>query len=344
MDFLDYSNLIPSINVLRNVPSFAVHRKHAQVKSLEPYSVNEVIVPTPYALFCGDDHTASVMRYWLTPELFDLHCLPYVGRAEVMDHLAGGPLPSEKTFKAITTANVFDKRNTTIALLFEAWGYADSLYYREWQYPQLKDIGRARVIEGGITLVGTATTIFYSRLNSNIYKNIFPHNVIDITYIHDKIDMVLTSANQVQQEAHGFKVNDVVFLDDDGVYRLSQADKPETAKVSGMVTKVNTAHIFTLLSIGRIKWQREPFVDTTILYLSDTEPGKLVHHTAIKSKILVPVAIYLNSNIILNIQQGSIGLDPYPYKKQLEVENFERYTIYEINEIIQAVDWGVSDA
>lgn len=189
---------------------------------------------------------------------------------------------------------------------------------------------------------GPFFTLEFSRLNSNIYKNIFAENVIDMTLILARLEDALTSPNQVLQEDHGVSVRDVVFLGDDGLYHKSKADCLETAHVSGIVTQVSSKNVFTVMDVGRIPWEHQPFIDTTTLYLSDTVAGELCHYENLRGTIIVPVGIYISDTIVINIQQGSTGAQLYPYEKQEENNNFDHYTLAEINSIINAVDWGVA--
>lgn len=174
-----------------------------------------------------------------------------------------------------------------------------------------------------------------NRLNTNIYKNIFPEAVIDMESINDIIDNTLTSTNDINQENHGLELYDIVYLDSDGKYKKALAEESTRASVEGMVTKISSSNVFTLMNTGQTKYHHLDYSDTSVLYLSDKNPGKLVHYTDITNTIYIPVAIYTNDSVIINIQQGSIGSELAPYI--IEQESFETYTTEELNELITQI-------
>ena len=56
----------------------------------------------------------------------------------------------------------------------------------------------------------------------------------------------------------------------------------------------------------------------------------------------MPVAIYADDKIIVNIQQGSIGDELAPYV--LESSNFEQYEQQDLDDIIAQIKGGVLSA
>lgn len=183
------------------------------------------------------------------------------------------------------------------------------------------------------------TELLFVRLNSNIYKNIFPDTVIDIEYISDLIDRTPTSAEDIVQENHGFELYDIVYLDSNGRYQKALAEDSARASVKGVVSRISSPNVFTLMDTGRIEYMSLDHDDTSILYLSDKLPGKLVHYLDIDNTVYIPVAIYTDNSIIVNIQKGSIGdvLTPYSDHEQL----FESYTEHELNDIVNQIVNGV---
>lgn len=171
------------------------------------------------------------------------------------------------------------------------------------------------------------------RLNSNIYKNIFGFDVMDYTMIASKLQNQITSLNEIKQENHGFSAGDVLYKDSNGNYgkALANADR---SNVVGIVTKVASSDIFTLMSTGVMEYEYLPYKDTTILYLSDRLEGKLAHYLDIYNKVYVPVAIYINKKIILNIQSGISGVYLQPYSDEAR---FEPYSKEDIDDIIETV-------
>lgn len=184
-----------------------------------------------------------------------------------------------------------------------------------------------------------AATLEFSRLNSNIYKNIFPEVVNDMEYINDMINNIPTTVQDVIQENHGLQLYDAVYLDDDGKYQKALAEDSEKATVVGMVTKVSSHNVFTLMTTGRFEYINMTHDDTSVLYLSDKEPGKLVHYLEITNMVYIPVAIYTGDSIIINIQQGSIGDTLIPYDEE-EID-FETYSIDELDDVVNQIVSGV---
>ena len=185
-------------------------------------------------------------------------------------------------------------------------------------------------------------TLEFLRLNSNIYKNIFPEVVTDMEYINKIIDDIPTSTASIHQDNHNLQIGDVVYLDDDKLYKKALAENTNKSNVVGVVSKVNSSNVFTLMNTGKIDYQHLDYTDTSILYLSDKIPGKLVHYSNISNTIYVPVAIYADNKIIVNIQQGSIGDTLAPYEQ--EITNFETYDIQDLDDIINQTIGGVLNA
>ena len=185
-------------------------------------------------------------------------------------------------------------------------------------------------------------TLEFLRLNSNIYKNIFPEVVTDMEYINKIIDNIPTSTASIHQDNHNLQRGDVVYLDDDKLYKKALAENTNKSNVVGVVSKVNSSNVFTLMNTGKIDYQHLDYTDTSILYLSDKIPGKLVHYSNISNTIYVPVAIYADNKIIVNIQQGSVGDILAPYEQ--EITNFETYDIQDLDDIINQTIGGVLNA
>lgn len=181
-----------------------------------------------------------------------------------------------------------------------------------------------------------------NRLNTNIYKNIFPEEPFDMSYIADTMDNTITTTNDIKQESHNLSIYDVVYLDTDGKYKKAIAENSKRGFPVGVVSGIPSPHVFTLITTGLVQYDRVyTYDDTSILYLSDKEPGKLVHYEEIDNTIYIPIAVYTNQGIIVNILQGSIGNKMLPYEQT--VQTFEPYSLYEINQLIVQVKEGVID-
>ena len=183
------------------------------------------------------------------------------------------------------------------------------------------------------------STLEFLRLNSNIYKNIFPEEIFNMDYLNKSMANTIISTEDIKQDNHNLSINDFVYLDDDGLYKKALAEESTRANVKGIVTKIAGPNVFTLMDSGKIEFDHLDYNDTSVLYLSDKIPGKAVHYTEITNTIYIPVAIYIENNIIINLQQGSIGdvLAPYEEEKQ----SFEIYTEQDLNDIINQLVNGV---
>ena len=183
-------------------------------------------------------------------------------------------------------------------------------------------------------------TLEFLRLNSNIYKNIFPEEVFNMDYLNKSFANVIASTNDIRQENHGLSVNDFVYFDNsDNRYKKALAEDSTRANVVGLVSNVAGPNVFTLMKSGKVTFDTLDYNDTTILYLSDKTPGKAVHYSEISNTVYIPIAIYIENNIIVSLQQGSIGDVLVPYEK--EEQYFENYTEQDLNDIITQVTNGV---
>ena len=184
-----------------------------------------------------------------------------------------------------------------------------------------------------------------NRLNTNIYKNIFPEEVFNIELINKASNELPKTTNDVIQRNHELSMGNVVYLDSNGIYKKALAEDSEKAFPVGVVSDISNSNIFTLIKTGRMSSPiKYDYDDTSILYLSDTIPGELVHYQEIKNNIYIPVAVYTNQGIIVNIQQGSIGDKMMEYDTIQYDSIFESYTEDEINEAIMQIKDGILNA
>lgn len=180
----------------------------------------------------------------------------------------------------------------------------------------------------------------FDRLNSNIYKNIFPEEVIDLEYIEQLKSKTRHFISEVIQEDHGLSVNDVVSIRNNKYVPAIANDIYKFEAIQGIVSSVRNKDIFTLVSRGRLPYQNVSFNDTTVLYLSDKNPGKVCHYKEIDNMTYIPIAIYTDGSIIINIMDGTTGAPLAPYdKNQEETQKFESYTQADLDDII-GILWG----
>lgn len=180
------------------------------------------------------------------------------------------------------------------------------------------------------------------RLNSNIFKNIFAEPVYDLGRIEELEKNCIRSNKEVKQLNHGFHIGDVLSLRD-GHYALAVADDVHrTERICGIVTFVRSESIFTLMDSGRLPYEHLDFKDTTILYLSDKNPGKMCHYKEIDNMTYIPIAIYTEDSIIINILDGASGTFLHPYDERIDddTQNYENYTQAELDSAIATI-WSI---
>lgn len=175
--------------------------------------------------------------------------------------------------------------------------------------------------------------VINNRVNSNIYKNIFPADTINIDYI-DSVKQD-TSRNIIQQNGHGLSQGKFVFMDNDGLYKLSCADRTDRAGVDGIVSEVIDDNTFVLQKSGKYPWYDMGWEETTVVYLSDTEPGGIKHYASIQTRIFTPVGLFVGDSIIICPQQSSQGINIREYDNESWV--FESYTGQELLDTIKEV-------
>ena len=178
------------------------------------------------------------------------------------------------------------------------------------------------------------------RKNSNIYKNEYPYIPSDITYIMDAMSQSQEYEDDIVQSNHGLAVGDVVYYHD-GLYRKALAEISERANAYAIVYRVNTKDSFAIQRAGmsdiQLPWDK---TDSVIMYLSDTEPGKLVHYSVIQNKIYVPCAVWTDQGIIINMATGTIGNEYKPYGEIAGLE-VDPYSQSELDETVGLVLGGV---
>lgn len=180
------------------------------------------------------------------------------------------------------------------------------------------------------------------RLNSNIYKNIFPEEVLDINFIETLKANTIHSSQEIKQKNHEFSVGDVLMKVNNQYVRAVANDSLKTNRICGIVSAIRSTDIFTLIDSGQIPYPHQFFNDTTVLYLSDKVPGQLCHYKDIDNMTYIPIAIYTDNSIIINILEGTNGAPLAPYDTlPEEAQKFERYSIADLNDIINSA-WRIS--
>lgn len=195
----------------------------------------------------------------------------------------------------------------------------------------------ADVLSGKNTDLGTVSTLYFLRVNSNIYKNIFSHILLELYYLQEDITSVTKKENEIFQYNHNLELYDLVYLNSNGLYKKGLANE-EQYNVIGIVSKVINQNEFILLTFGQIETNYDFNSDSGILYLSDTEPGKFCTYEELTTNFYTPIGFYTGNTITINILDSSVGdvLKKY-HDKIYEQETFTYLTESEKQDIIQEV-------
>ena len=166
------------------------------------------------------------------------------------------------------------------------------------------------------------------RVNTNIYKNIFPENIFDMQ--NSNYFDYIPKTKIILQHNHGFNLYDI------NIYKLSKADNVQTSFVDGIVTKIIDNNLFEVTTSGLVNYIYDASnKNTSTLYLSDTEAGKMTDIDKITGDIYVPVGYNINNKFIFKTKDGSIGIKPVEYTNN--TNNPVAFTNQEIQDIIQEV-------
>ena len=151
-----------------------------------------------------------------------------------------------------------------------------------------------------------ASTLDFERRNSNIYKNIFDHFLLELYDLQPFLDGIYKQEATVFQYDHGFQVYDLLRLNQSGLYEKGIAIESKY-DVIGMVTKILNNHEFILTTYGSIETNIRFNSDSGILYLSDTQEGKFCTYEELIFNFYTPIGFYTGNTITLSILDSSVG-------------------------------------
>ena len=177
------------------------------------------------------------------------------------------------------------------------------------------------------------------RKNSNVYRNKYPVDDVYGNYIYHGYRRNLENDGDIVQVNHGFKVGDVIYHDEtDNLYKLALADGSEKSIVVGIVHNVNMYDVFGYQMEGPtdIKYEWDE-TRSSIMFLSDTIPGKLVPYEDIENGIYIPVGLWTKYGIIMDIGQPTDGIYYEPYQHGDLGPDGDDYTDEEIEETIEII-------
>lgn len=181
------------------------------------------------------------------------------------------------------------------------------------------------------------------RKNSNIYRNMYDLDKVIADNLIANYNHNIVYDGDIIQANHGFSVGDAVYRNPvDGKFRKAIADGTNKSVVYGIVTNVNSENSFGLQTEGKTQIKTEWSNDrSSVMYLSDVDPGKLVQYNEISGNIHIPVAVWTNEGIIVCVTVGSAGADMKPYVDKLDGPVGTPYSIEELDSIINEVLGGI---
>lgn len=165
--------------------------------------------------------------------------------------------------------------------------------------------------------------IIKSRLNSNIYKNIFDTLIMNMKVINitDRILSGFRKTYDIFEYQHGLSKYDIVYADSTGYYRKALAVNDSYMAI-GIVIDVVNDNEFTLMTYGKIdNTFNIPHSESSILYLSDTEEGKFTTYENITNKFYTPIGYLCGNYIIINMLDSTNNDIMTPYDNSNAIYN-----------------------
>lgn len=151
-----------------------------------------------------------------------------------------------------------------------------------------------------------ASTLDFERRNSNIYKNIFDHFLLELYDLQPFLDGIYKKETTIFQYKHGFELHDLLRINDNGLYEKGLAIESKY-NVVGIVKEIINENEFVLISYGPIETNLNFTSDSGVLYLSDTQEGKFCTYEELASNFYTPIGFYTGNTITLNILDSSVG-------------------------------------
>ena len=178
------------------------------------------------------------------------------------------------------------------------------------------------------------------RFNSNIYKDMFEKEIFELyDRLNNKylLDLLTQKNNTVFQINHNLNLYDLVYLNENGVYKKGLATE-EKYQVLGIVSEIINENEFVLTLYGPIDYDYNFESDSGILYLSDSIEGAFCSYEDITTAFYTPIGYYKNNQIVINILDSSIGRELKLYQDELFKNiTFNYITENDINDIVSEV-------
>lgn len=178
------------------------------------------------------------------------------------------------------------------------------------------------------------------RFNSNIYKDMFEKEIFELyDRLNNKylLDLLTQKNNTVFQMNHNLDLYDLVYLNENGVYKKGLATE-EKYQVLGIVSEIINENEFVLTLYGPIDYDYNFESDSGILYLSDSVEGAFCSYEDITTAFYTPIGYYKNNQIVINILDSSMGRELKLYQDELFKDiTFNYITENDINDIVTEV-------
>lgn len=183
-----------------------------------------------------------------------------------------------------------------------------------------------------------ASTLYFERRNSNIYKNIFDHFLLELYDLQPFLDGIYKKETTIFQYKHGFELHDLLRINDNGLYEKGLAIESKY-NVVGIVKEIVNENEFVLISYGPIETNLNFTSDSGVLYLSDTQEGKFCTFEELETNFYTPIGFYTGNTITLNILDSSVGdtLKKYHNTIYEHEQDLPHITVSDKQDIIQGV-------
>lgn len=182
------------------------------------------------------------------------------------------------------------------------------------------------------------STLYFERRNSNIYKNIFNHFLLELYDLQPFLNGIYKKETTIFQYKHGFELYDLLRINDNGLYEKGLAIESKY-NVVGIIGEIINENEFVLISYGPIETNLNFASDSGVLYLSDTQEGKFCTFEELETNFYTPIGFYTGNTITLNILDSSVGdtLKKYNDTVYEHEQDLPHITVSDKQDIIQGV-------
>ena len=207
----------------------------------------------------------------------------------------------------------------------------EKVYTYEWNFSVTNTI--SYIVE-----FGPFKSNFEHRKNSDIYRNIFEHILLDLYYIQEKLSNApLKQSNNILQLNHELNLYDLVYMNNNGLYKKALANE-EQYNVVGFVSEIINQNEFVLITSGICNVNYTHTSNSGIIYLSNKNPGKFCFYEDIDNNFYTPVGfISKNNQIIISILDSSVGDILRNYKDNIYDDSLTYVTQQDKTNIVNTI-------